>query len=178
MAKTLIWAVALVVSALILASGGIGAQRLTPILEDDDDGAGMTPKPVEVVNFPATQKVRVRNFLLVQEGVGTVDLGNFSAPQVRFVGVTTATFQQDTTVINQSRACDLEFPGSRICQTKEIAKSIPAPAEWMGSVRLVDDLDRLNFDTTKGCMDADGISVSCKAFPSDPNIHPIACCGF
>ncbi len=69
MAKTLIWAVALIVSALIVATGGIGAQRI-PIQadDDDDDTPRMTPKPVEVVSGRFTCPGRLPAAVIIFEG--------------------------------------------------------------------------------------------------------------
>ena len=84
MAKTLIWAVALIVSAMLLANGGINAQRV--MLPPEEPAPAPAPEestatPVMVENFPAAQVVDVRGFPLVVTVEGTVDVGNFPTMQ-------------------------------------------------------------------------------------------------
>lgn len=86
MTKTLIWAVALIVSALILANGGINAQRVMIPPEEPSPTPTQQPAesdatPVMVENFPTAQTVDVRSFPHVVTVEGTVDVGNFPTTQ-------------------------------------------------------------------------------------------------
>ena len=199
MAKTLIWAVALIVSALILASGGIGAQLMTPINEDDDDGAGMTPKQVEVVNFPATQRVNgrvaVRNFPPVQEVVGTVDVGNLpldsegnvrvsaagtetpTSGPIHFVGLTDA--HEKDGPLRENRICAATFANTRLCTYIEVMRSIPPPPEFPSLLPVIVSHEKtvtgiFPIEIVDTCVTDDGFVGECASgVPA-----PAACCGF
>ena len=198
MAKSLIWAAALIVSALILATGGLNAQReMVPI---DEPAPSPAPEessvtPVMVENFPTTQTVEVRNFPLIVTVEGTVDVGNLpldaegnvrvagelgmgSSAAARFVGISAGTVEPNTTnvmgnndvygILDSNIACQADFSDTRICLWPEIAASIPAP-QYDGCVVIARGLDGTEQGT---CFNTNGRQSNDRL----PAL--VACCGF
>ncbi len=161
MAKTLIWAVALIVSALILASGGLNAQRVMIPPEDPaPPPADSDSVPVAVTNFPTVDirsfphivtvegTVDVGNFPATQNVAGTVDVGNLpldadgnvrvsgigaqSSGPPHLVGVTQDLFQLNQGIFPLARACHQDFPNSRPCTTAEIIGTVNPPTLPVG----------------------------------------------
>jgi hypothetical protein len=133
---------------------GVGAGMLAGLVLAGVIAAAPTKvaAPVEVVNFPAVQGVdgvvNVGNFPAVQ-GVevhgqvpveGQVDVRNLPVDAdgnlrvastrlvtVHFAGYTTATFAEGAGLLALNRACQMEFPGTRVCRGSELVDMVPAP---------------------------------------------------
>ncbi len=191
MAKSLIWAAALIVSALILATGGLNAQRkMVPI---DEPAPAPAPEessatPVMVENFPTTQTVDVKNFPLTVTVEGTVDVGNLpldadgnvrvagtltvEVPMIRVVGVTSnpISLPDFSGVAILNTECSAEFPNSRVCELMEVFRTIPPAADmplaWVmtGSPSIL---------CTSGDRPGDRRYTCNQASPL-----PVACCGY
>ena len=84
------------------------------------------PKQVEVVNFPATQVVS-----------GAVEVTNPCTPTrpYRLIGFTVATVGTHQGYFSLLRACQNEFPGSRVCQLEEVLTTTEIPAISPGATR-------------------------------------------
>ena len=126
---------------------------------------------VEVTNFPAVQPVN-----------GTVNVGNLPldgdgnvrvtvAPkEVHFVGITTSTFPRSG-ALPMSRGCNAEFSGTRLCDIKEVVRTIPTPDAWSQPVLWVGSGDALS----PLCMDSEGSVFGVTSGCGGDN--PVACCG-
>lgn len=192
----------------IIVAGAIGAAPVK------------TASPVEVVNFPQVQgiggTVNVGNLPAVQSVdvlgevavAGVVDVGNLpldanghlqvactSAPPqpiIQFAGYTTATFAEGTGLLALNRACQAEFPRTRVCRGSELVDMIPAPpvilpnqggdpsqpgyaflisfGQQVVAVGSTENGAAIPFSS---CMSALGRPFDCGALPL-----PIGCCGF
>ena len=81
-------------------------------------------------------------------------------PRVQLVGFTTAGFQGDEGVLGYTRACQQEFPESRMCTSVEVLETTDVPAlsgdAWVRPVSQVSD---------SVALDASGVkSDSCWIF--------------
>jgi len=92
--------------------------------------AGQMVKEVEVINFPDPQNV-----------IGQVEVTKLPAPQpvaqFQLAGFTVATFTGDQGVLGFTRACQGEFPGSRMCTTVEVMGTVSPPVLPVGSAAWV-----------------------------------------
>lgn len=89
---------------------------------------------VHVENLPAVQEVvgsvDVQNLPQVQEVTGTVQVGNLPSISVtafHLVGYTSATVTGNVGLFALTEACQLEYPGSRICTLSEIKSTTNLP---------------------------------------------------
>jgi hypothetical protein len=73
-------------------------------------------KPVEVTNFPAVQDVNVVN---APPAAGS--------QRFQLVGFTTATLPGNATRFGLTRACQAEFPASRLCNGSEAIETVDIP---------------------------------------------------
>ncbi len=123
--------IALGVGLALLTASGASADRL---------------KKVKVVNLPEVQEVtgavEVTNLPEVQEVTGAIEVINLPDVQaveivnpvtptpMRFqlVGYTQATYQGDATPFGLTRACQAEFPESRLCSSVEIMETVDPDA--------------------------------------------------
>jgi len=124
---------------------------------------------VEVTNFPAVQPVN-----------GTVNVGNLpldgdgnvrvtAAPkEAHFVGITTLAFPKSG-ALPLSRGCNAEFSGTRLCDIKEVVRTMPTPDPWSQPLVYVGSGDSLS----PSCMNSDGGLFLCGGGEA-----PVACCGF
>ena len=172
--------------ALFFSMQPIEAQRA---MVAADRGAGSSPMPVAVANFPATQAVSgtvgVTTFPQTITIAGSVAIDNLpiengalktsgllvvvsQAPHI--VGFTQATFLGSLGGLTLTRACSAEFPLGRVCEQSELFHSIPVPAVWPPQARVV--VDPAGSAVCFG--DASGRQESCSS--SVPS--PAACCGF
>lgn len=190
MRKAALYGLVVVCLCMLFSLSGPAAQRNV-----NRDGGGVTgtgpqaqaiqvQKPVTVV-----ENVVVTNFPLDAEGNLKVSGGSTSGqPALRFVGITHATFLDETFegvgVLTLSRACAAEFPGTRLCQLREIlTDTIPAPPEWPGLVRatgaepgvLAGGEGRLGGPSV--CLRSTGLTMSCSYSTDGPGPWPAACCG-
>lgn len=168
MAKTLIWSVTVIVTALILATGSIEAPP--------------QPKITEV-----TGTVDVGNLPVVQEVVGTVDVGNLpldaegnvrvsnvpTCGTVHFVGYTQE-FEPGG-ALSASRVCDQTFPGTRMCVHSEFFLSSPIPPPY--PPEHVVFVAPNTTEVQLGCADAQNGGLYDSGCPSGIPT-PAACCGF
>jgi len=127
------------------------------------------PSQVEVTNFPAVQPVN-----------GTVNVGNLpldgdgnvrvtAAPkEAHFVGITTLAFPKSG-ALPLSRGCNVEFSGTRLCDIKEVVRTMPIPDPWSQPLVYVGSGDSLS----PSCMGSDGGLFLCGGGEA-----PVACCGF
>jgi len=183
----------IVFSALTLSMvGGAADQRTRGI------GAALTrtPTQVEVTNFPAVQgvagAVNVGNLPAVQNVVGTVAVSNLPidadgnlrvsgpvtpAPSLpRLIGITQSVFVVGIPILTLSHACDGEFPGTRLCEQREILKAIPAPPTLPGQAVLVMFTEAgtpIEGRLRSSCVSSAGELFDCGSGP-----WPVACCGF
>jgi hypothetical protein len=91
-----------------------------------------------------------------------------AAPPLQLVGVTTEQFAVGAGALAVSRACNQEFPGTRLCEWGDIFRSIPPPA-LDGDVLVAPNYD---VNPTTSCLSADG-HVRCRP----GTLIPAACCG-
>lgn len=89
-------------------------------------------KPPAAGGRPAVP-VRVTNFPEVQEVMGSVEVSNLPGPTggacapFQLVRFTRATFTGGEGVINFTRWCQAEFPGSRMCSSVEVMETTDVP---------------------------------------------------
>jgi hypothetical protein len=135
--------VRLAVCCLVLGVASVAAARefTEPTAVEALPDAGFVWEPftpirgtlVTVTNFPVTQNVNgevsVTNLPAVQQVGGTVNIGNLPTPTARLqlVGFTLATFPGGTGVFGLTRACQVEFPGSRMCLLEEALTTVNIP---------------------------------------------------
>jgi hypothetical protein len=156
---------------------------------------------VSVDNFPVQQTVtgtvEVGNLPAQQEVFGTVTIANLPSVQQRtFLGVSTLMLKGDRGFGRYNAACHDDFPGSRMCTTKEYIETVNPPEveteAWIrpdyvrggyGSV-----IDITGSSSTPGYMSCagwtndsyHGLTIApggvIFAKPCSPE-KPIACCG-
>jgi hypothetical protein len=175
MRKGALYGLAVVCVCLLFAVSGPEAQRIAP----SPDAAASRPTQVEVTNFPTVQEVvgtvNVGNLPVDAEGNVKVTLSSL-APVVRFIGFTDVTFEAPSPFagpLSFSRACDSEFPGSRICEANEVLRSIPIVAEFTQSALIFLPSDPTTVQAKVYCVNADGQVGSCPG-----GLLPVACCGY
>ena len=93
--------------------------------------------PLPALAQPA-RPVRVTNFPEVQEVTGSVEVTNLPGPggacaPFQLVGFTAATFTGGQGVLGFTRACQAEFPGSRMCESQEILATTQLPSTLSGN---------------------------------------------
>ncbi len=96
---------------------------------------------------------------------------------IRFVGFTAATFSDSAGFLTISRACNAEFPSTRVCDVRELGESIPPPPDWTDRIRLAEGLSAGGASVFIGCYTSDGRPSPCRLEASDPGVFPAACCG-
>lgn len=217
MRRLVIVGIVLIGTAVIVT--GVQAQR-APVSADEELTIGVVDvrrvrRPVEVMgtvnvgNFPVTQDVAgtvaVSNLPVVQSVAGAVEVSNLPVdadgnlrissspptPLIRFAGYTAATFQEGTGLLALNRACQTEFPDTRVCGGFELVDMIPAPPEIVpnqggdpslpgyaclvryeqsfSSVGSPESGARIPFSS---CMSALGVPFDCGGL-----LMPVACCG-
>src|SRR5262245_11372786 len=87
---------------------------------------------------------------------------------VGFVGVTTETFQAGVGALAASRACNAEYPSTRLCEWADVFRSIPPPP--LDTDVLVGENYEVRPRTT--CITSDG-GLRCRPGA----LLPAACCG-
>ena len=132
---------------------------------------------VEVTNFPAVQAVSgtVSIDNLQVDSNGRLLVAPPTTPSVHFVGYSTATFPDGAGLLELSRACFAEFPGTRTCGALELALLIPPPP-GPGSTGFLEGVSAnlLGLDLPVSvCMSGGGVPHACGTGP-----FPVACCGF
>ena len=195
MRKVVLFGIVLACLTALSFVAGIPVERKT--LSPDGAitlAAAAKPAQVEVTNFPAVQAVS-----------GTVNVGNLprdsdgrilvvgpQGPVVHFAGYTAATFAEGTGLLALNRACQLEFPGTRVCRGLEMVDMIPAPPVIVPDQGGDPSLPGYAFLTSyvqnsptatgseggavipfSSCMSAQGVPFDCGGLPMS-----VACCGF
>lgn len=133
--------------AVLLLLVGFGFAQQSPMERAPSTAPVPPPSQVEVVNFPDPQNVvgtvEVENFPEVQQISGTVEVSNVPATpdQYLFVGVTSVTFSGNAGWLTLTRACQQEYPDSRMAFYDELLyhpnpPSVPAAA-WIQVRNLV-----------------------------------------
>jgi len=98
------------------------------------------------------------------DGIG----GMPTTGSVGFVGVTTEPFPMGIGALVASRACNTEYPRTRLCEWAEVFRSIPPPV--LNTDVLIAQNYEVNPRTT--CITSDG-GLKCKP----DALLPAACCG-
>jgi len=185
------------VAVAVVATGAAPPPSPQPVSVVNFPATQSVSGTVQVGNLPTVQTVagtvQVGNLPGVQEVNGTVTVDNLPLDQdgnvavggtlscapstIRYVGITESTFTYNLTLYAWSRACAAEFPGTRVCEVLEIARSIPPPEEWAtGGVLAIeanaDPSGRTIMDNA--CVQNSGVE-DCNNLP--PTL-PIACCGY
>jgi hypothetical protein len=135
---------------------------------------------VDVRNFPATQNVAgtvaVNNLPL--DAAGNVRVAGamaLFAPQGHVSGITSASLPVETGILALSRACNAEFPESRICLAEAVLSSIPPPPTWTGFAAVARNFDEVDLGSGTPCFSSDGtFYFDCKFIVSEVRV---ACCG-
>ena len=93
-------------------------------------------KQVEVTNLPAVQEVTgavevTNDTANPVEVTGDVTVANLPPPtaaaRYQLVGFTAATLSGQSGVLALTLACQLEFPGSRMCASREVIETVSIP---------------------------------------------------
>ena len=150
-------------------------------------------QPVSVTNFPDPQHVvgtvNVGNLPVVQQVSGAVEVSNLTAcsGEVRLVGFTSATLPGNSGMFGFTQACQVEFPGSRMCTVTEAARtaSIPDLSGSNGSQAWV-DTDTASNSASVNCdgwtlLSSSGTAHSVthtgqRVFSRCDTVHSVACC--
>lgn len=116
---------------------------------------------VEVTNLPAVQDVRVVNAPPPS-----------TSARFQLVGFTSATFTGGQGVLGFTRACQQEFPGSRMCSSTEVMETTTVPSGLSGEAwvrpTLISSGDiRVSLPDSGGAADAAGISGSPETLSCD-----------
>jgi hypothetical protein len=156
--------------------------------------AASKPAQVEVTNFPAVQAVSgsVNVVNLPVDSDGRILVVGRPAPAVHFAGYTAATFAEGTGLLALNRACQSEFPATRVCRGLEMVDMVPAPPVVVPNQGGDPSLPGYAFlvsyaqsnPATGGpeggatipfssCMSALGVPFDCGGLPM-----VVACCGF
>jgi hypothetical protein len=145
-------------------------------------------KEVEIINFPdpqnVTGSVTVANEpLTVQSGVdpvevsGQVAVTNLPACEApsrfQLVGFTSATFDGGAGIFGFTKACQVEFPGSRMCTSVEAMETVVIPLELAGSAWLRPIYMPISSDSARNiALDASGVYLSILSYT------PFSCGGW
>ncbi len=126
------------------------------------------PKQVEVTNFPNPQNVagsvEVSNLPAVQDVnvVGGAS-GDCPAP-FQLVGFTAATFTGGQGVLGFSRACQVEFLGSRMCTSTEVMETTTIPSGLTGEAWVRPSFSPVASGVDRTALDASGVSNDFQLF--------------
>jgi len=177
-------------SAQRIVSGDGGGSTSGPVPVSVANFPQVQPVAIDkTVNV--TGSVAVTNFPLVQQVAGTVNVGNLPVdaegairvtgtlaappPPPHFVTRTTATFPTGgndlARTFDMSRACDSEFPGTRLCEDVELFRTIPPPT-LDGTVWVF---------TAHSCCSSIGIQLNCygaEGMTDCTGSPSVACCGY
>lgn len=194
MRKGIVWGAVLLCLSIVLPLGGPSAQRITTL---DTTTDLRMPTPVRVTNFPSVQTVAgtvsVGNLPATQQVIGEVSVTNLPldvdgnlrvacAPQSsepQLIGFTQGTFPGQQGVFIHSQACNIEYPGSRMCMLDEVAKTTHIPNLVPAQNAWVYDLERSRSANCQVGIGGSGAVVDGTGTFGTLNCLdtlPIACC--
>lgn len=150
LAKTAIWAVAVVCVALIMATGDVEAPPQAKVTE--------VTGTVDVGNFPVRQSIFAGlTAATFTDESGVLDLNRACDAE-----------------LSGSRICAKEELMLSIPPPAGWADRVLVVARFETLVVQ----ERVVQGGTRGCITSDGASAPCKVEVSETGLHPIACCGF
>jgi hypothetical protein len=95
------------------------------------------PKSVVVTNFPATQGVSGTVAVSNLPGVQDVNVIGGCSAASWLAGFTAAQFTGNQGFLSLASACVAEFPGSRVCSTRDVARTSAVPNDLSGTAWLL-----------------------------------------
>ncbi len=124
-----IFAVSLVLAFAVTIAAGVEPKATLTTGEEPELAGGPAPTvPVLVTNFPVDVDGNLR---VVEQSTRPkqVEVVNFPAspPNFRLVGFTSATVGTTSGLFALVRACQIEFPGTRVCQLDEVLATTNIP---------------------------------------------------